>query len=290
MIEKSPYEYIDKILFGKWKIILLQDMNYYGCIRFNQTIKTIPISSKVLSEQLQELQEDGLIIRKQYNSIPVKVEYCLSDNGRELMKINNDIYIWIIKYMVDKGVSIDTDAFIVHNTEKLNTKLNDTLKNNPMYKDVISGNITKKSGVDANDSNKNPYLFLGSMIRGKWKMILLHHINHYKYIRFNETLRRLPISKKVLSEQLSELINDELIYRYVHNTKVARVDYKLTKYGETLIPHIDNLYIWALKRMHELDIPIDADTLILHEDNLYSKNLLDVINQIPEYKNKLLTK
>ena len=69
-VEVNPYHYILLCLGGKWKMTLLHEIHTFGKIRFNQTLKVLPISEKVLSQQLKELIDDGLIRRTSYDVIP----------------------------------------------------------------------------------------------------------------------------------------------------------------------------------------------------------------------------
>ncbi len=114
----NPYHYVRKCIFGKWKMTILHHISNYGFIRFNETRKTLPISEKVLSEQLKELMDDGLVERIQYNTIPLKVEYVLTPAGEELIPALDLLYIWSIKRMRALGIEIDPDAFVVHMDEK----------------------------------------------------------------------------------------------------------------------------------------------------------------------------
>ncbi len=79
----NPYLYALSCISGKWKMSILNHINYYGFIRFSKTKKTFPISEKVLSQQLKELVADGLVERIQYNEIPLRVEYHLTETGKK---------------------------------------------------------------------------------------------------------------------------------------------------------------------------------------------------------------
>ena len=113
----NPYQFARKCLFGKWKMTILHHIHNFGAIRFNETCKTLPISEKVLAEQLHELAQDGLVERIQYNTIPLKVEYVLTELGKELIPALDILYVWSIRRMYALGVEIDRDAFDVHRTE-----------------------------------------------------------------------------------------------------------------------------------------------------------------------------
>ena len=78
-------------------------------------------------------------------------------------------------------------------------------------------------------------------------------------IRFNETKKTLGVSEKVLSQQLKELTHDGLVERIQYNTIPLKVEYILTPLGEDLILALDILYIWSIRRLNELNLPIDPD-------------------------------
>jgi DNA-binding HxlR family transcriptional regulator len=72
---------------GKWKPMILGRL-VTGTVRFGKLTTQIPdISRKILSQQLKELEEDGLIIRHSFNEKPPRVEYELSEKGKTLMPI-----------------------------------------------------------------------------------------------------------------------------------------------------------------------------------------------------------
>ena len=93
---------------NKWKPIII---NVIGTrtIRFGQLDAIIPnISRKVLTEQLKELEEDGLLERLAYKEIPPRVEYNLSEKGLAFLPILENIKEWNLKYEIIP-VPIETD-------------------------------------------------------------------------------------------------------------------------------------------------------------------------------------
>jgi DNA-binding HxlR family transcriptional regulator len=83
---------------NKWKPIII---NVIGTrtIRFGQLDNIIPhISRKVLTEQLKELEEDGLLERLAYKELPPRVEYKLSEKGLAFLPILETIKEWNLKY------------------------------------------------------------------------------------------------------------------------------------------------------------------------------------------------
>ena len=103
----------------------------------------------------------------------------------------------------------------------------------------------------------NPYHYILHCIGGKWKITILHEIYTYGSIRFNQTLRVLSISEKVLSQQLKELARDGLIERIVDsNTHPPTIDYQLTDAGRELMPTLDHLCRWTIRHMAQERIPV----------------------------------
>jgi DNA-binding HxlR family transcriptional regulator len=87
---------------GKWKPCILIRL-IEGRVRFGKlTIQVPDISRKILTQQLRELEEDGLIIRHEYKEKPPRVEYELSERGKTLIPI--------LKAMFDWGVQMDDPA------------------------------------------------------------------------------------------------------------------------------------------------------------------------------------
>lgn len=83
-----------KILGGKWKFTILSRL-MEGKLRFGELSALIPaISGKVLSDQLKEMERDGLLLRTQYNEIPPKVEYALTEEAIQLKNILKSLSDW----------------------------------------------------------------------------------------------------------------------------------------------------------------------------------------------------
>ena len=83
------------ILGGKWKLAILWNLRN-KTLRFGQLANVIEgVSRKVLSDQLQQMEKDRLIIRKSYNEIPPRVEYSLTKTGKELEPLFNKLEEWV---------------------------------------------------------------------------------------------------------------------------------------------------------------------------------------------------
>lgn len=85
---------------NKWKPIIINVIST-RTIRFGQLDAIVPhISRKVLTEQLKELEEDGLLERLAYKEIPPRVEYKLSEKGLAFLPILENIKEWNLKYEI----------------------------------------------------------------------------------------------------------------------------------------------------------------------------------------------
>ena len=82
------------LIGGRWKVIILHVLSKHAR-RFGEINVRVPsISRKVLTEQLRELEADGLISRKQYKELPPKVEYALTAFGESLCPLLAYISAW----------------------------------------------------------------------------------------------------------------------------------------------------------------------------------------------------
>jgi DNA-binding HxlR family transcriptional regulator len=83
-----------EVIGGKWKPIILYNLTF-GTRRFGELLVRIPtISRKVLTEQLKDLEKDGLLIRKHYQEMPPRVEYSLTDKSKGLVTVFKEISDW----------------------------------------------------------------------------------------------------------------------------------------------------------------------------------------------------
>lgn len=94
-LEDTGFNYTMSLIQGKYKMFILYTLACYGIVRFNEMKKYIgEISDKTLSGTLKELEADGLIRRKAYPQIPPKVEYSLSEKGKSLIPILEEMCCW----------------------------------------------------------------------------------------------------------------------------------------------------------------------------------------------------
>lgn len=93
--EDTGFSYTLSIINGKYKMVILYCLMEFGVVRYGELKKYIKtISHKSLSADLKELEKDGLVNRKSYGSIPPKVEYSLTEKGKSLMSILDELCVW----------------------------------------------------------------------------------------------------------------------------------------------------------------------------------------------------
>lgn len=99
MIDKNnlpacPVETTLKIIGDKWKVLILRDL-FTGTKRFNELKKSLTdVTQKMLTQQLRELENDGIIHREVYPVVPPKVEYSLTELGKTLKPVIDSMYDW----------------------------------------------------------------------------------------------------------------------------------------------------------------------------------------------------
>ena len=93
-----PVEYTASLLGNKWKPLILREL-LTGTKRYNElTRNVVGISAKVLTENLRELEEDGILSRKVYPEVPPKVEYKKKKKGDDLREVINAMMAYGKKY------------------------------------------------------------------------------------------------------------------------------------------------------------------------------------------------
>lgn len=109
-INSEPFEYTLSLIGRKWKMTILYWIDHYPNIRYGQLKAGIKgITHKMLSQQLKELQSDGIIIRGEYSEIPPKVEYCLLPKGESLMPILYEMCKWGHEHFLEKDNNGEKD-------------------------------------------------------------------------------------------------------------------------------------------------------------------------------------
>lgn len=93
--EETGFSYALSLISGKYKMVILYCLMEYDTVRFNEMKRYLKkVTDKTLSMNLKELEADRLIVRTEYPQIPPKVEYSLSERGRSLMEVLDQLCVW----------------------------------------------------------------------------------------------------------------------------------------------------------------------------------------------------
>ncbi|MGN1399558.1 MAG: winged helix-turn-helix transcriptional regulator [Erysipelotrichaceae bacterium] len=95
-----PVKKLLNIFSGKWHIRVIFELTKVDKIRFGNLKKQIDgITNTMLTNTLKELEQNGIVIREQFNEIPPHVEYSLSDSGKEMYRIFYEMALWGSKFL-----------------------------------------------------------------------------------------------------------------------------------------------------------------------------------------------
>ncbi len=95
-----PIEHTVNLIGHKWKVLILRNLFHYKTQRFNELHREISgISQKMLTQQLRQLENDGIIKRVVYPEVPPKVEYSLTALGESLKPILDEMNTWGLKHL-----------------------------------------------------------------------------------------------------------------------------------------------------------------------------------------------
>ena len=98
-----PVETTLMLIGDKWKVLILRDL-MNGTMRFGELKKSIgTVSQKVLTAQLRDMEEKGLLTRKVYAEVPPRVEYTLTENGYSLKPVLDAMWAWGAEYKAKNG-------------------------------------------------------------------------------------------------------------------------------------------------------------------------------------------
>ena len=92
------------LIGGKYKIVILWFLYQNSVLRFNELHRLVPeATTKMLAQQLRELEADGLVERKAYPVIPPRVEYSLTAFGRSVLPVLEAMNEWGAAYLAARG-------------------------------------------------------------------------------------------------------------------------------------------------------------------------------------------
>lgn len=94
-VEAMVHELIGRVA-DKWTLLVLEELEENGTLRFTQLSRKIPaVSQKMLTQTLRQMERDGLVRRTVYPVVPPKVEYCLTDLGHGLSESFCGVWQWV---------------------------------------------------------------------------------------------------------------------------------------------------------------------------------------------------
>ena len=101
------FELTLELIGGKWKGLILWKLQEKKVLRYGELSREVKgITQKMLTQQLKEMEYNNLIVRKEYSQIPPKVEYSLSEYGKELSDIFVAMKEWGVKYAKANNVEV----------------------------------------------------------------------------------------------------------------------------------------------------------------------------------------
>ncbi len=93
-LPECPVETTLMLISNKWKVLILRDL-MPGTKRFSELKKSVGnVSQKVLTAQLRDMEDSGLVNRKVYAEVPPRVEYSLTELGKSLKPILDAMWTW----------------------------------------------------------------------------------------------------------------------------------------------------------------------------------------------------
>ncbi len=96
-LPECPVATTVQLIGNKWKLLIIRNL-LASPQRFTEMLKTIPISQKVLTDNLRALEEDGIINREVFAEVPPRVVYSLSELGKSLKPILDAMVDWGTEY------------------------------------------------------------------------------------------------------------------------------------------------------------------------------------------------
>ena len=92
---ECPILHVFRCIGGKWKLPVLWHLAEKDTMRYNELKRSVRgVTNMMLTKCLRELEEYGLVIRRQYNEVPPRVEYSLTERGKKLLPALGELYAW----------------------------------------------------------------------------------------------------------------------------------------------------------------------------------------------------
>lgn len=117
-----PMELTMDVLGGKWKLLILWQLQQ-GTKRYGELRTALQdITHKMLTQQLRELESDGIVHREVFHVVPPKVEYSLTDRGNRLTTVMESMAEWASAFQVDEVVTPSTKKKTSESSQTKKTK------------------------------------------------------------------------------------------------------------------------------------------------------------------------
>lgn len=98
--DDCPVTKVLDLLNGKWTTRIIYELERHESIRFGELKKSMPaITNAMLSNTLKTLETRGIVVRTQFNEVPLRVEYSLSEAGKAMLSIYYEMAVWGEKYL-----------------------------------------------------------------------------------------------------------------------------------------------------------------------------------------------
>ncbi len=117
-----PMELTMDVLGGKWKLLILWQLQQ-GTKRYGELRTALQdITHKMLTQQLRELESDGIVHREVFHVVPPKVEYSLTDRGNRLTAVMESMAEWASAFQVDEVATPSTKKKTSESSPKKKTE------------------------------------------------------------------------------------------------------------------------------------------------------------------------
>lgn len=98
---ECPVGLATNVINGKWKLQILNLLSQAACMRYGDLKRGIDeVSEKMLIQHLRELEGDGLILRRVYGEVPPKVEYSLTEIGKGIIPVIDELRKWGLGFKI----------------------------------------------------------------------------------------------------------------------------------------------------------------------------------------------
>lgn len=132
-VRSDPYSHMMRIIFNRWKPFILRAIYVDEGTYFSKFLKQLPITQKVLSQNLKDMQNDGLIYRNVLPEVPPRVEYRLTESGRAMIGLLDLVYDWGWVDMRNKGLPVDALGEMWHGyRERDEEQMLDPMRKHPV--------------------------------------------------------------------------------------------------------------------------------------------------------------